>query len=358
MKYLKALIYLAIAALLVVGGAKIIQKKQALDANQSKVKIYPIIAKSIDIKPKDVTLTSTYIGEVRNDKEVIINTKFAGKILKIKNLGERVKKGEVVVSLDNSDLKAKLTELNAKENSLKNSILAQRATLNNALASLKRSKRLLKVKMASIEEVQNQENKIITLKAQIKASENSLKELEANKKALLNALTYTDIKSPVDGIVSAKFFNLSDNAFMGKPILKITPNEGNYLSLALPKEYKEIIYKGKLYPLTPLKASFSGVRLFKTNIEDNSLVTGQRVNVDVVLFRGKGTLIPYDSILSIDKKSYIFIYDNKVTPKEIHILESGKEGVIIKEPLQAKILVAKPDILLKIKGGYPVKLEK
>ncbi|NPA50192.1 MAG: hypothetical protein GXO02_01010 [Epsilonproteobacteria bacterium] len=359
MKYIKALIYLIIALLLVVGGIKIVKLKREKDANEPKAPIYPIVTKSTNIKPKDIILTSSYIGEVKNDKEVVINTKFSGKILKIKDLGQKVKKGEIVVSLDNSDLKAKLIELNSKENSLKNTILAQKINLNNAIASLKRSKKLLKVKMVSIEEVQNQENKIVTLKAQIKANQNSLKEIEANKKAILNALTYTDIKSPVDGIVSAKFFNLADNAFMGKPILKITPKKGNYISIALPKSYKETLYKEKIYPLTPLKASFNGVKLFKANIDDPSLVTGEKIDLNVILFRGKATLIPYDSILSIDNKSYIFIYKkSKVIPKEIHIIESGKEGVVIKENISQKILIAKPDILLKIKGGYPVKLAK
>jgi len=359
MKFIKALFYLAILAALVVGGAIVIKKKQALDANQSKAKIYPIISKAIDTKVDNVMLTSNYIAQVKNDKEVIINTKFAGKILSIKNLGDRVQKGEVVVRLDNSDLKAKLTELSAKESSIKSTILAQKSTLNNLLASIKRTKTLLKVKMASIEELQNQQNQANTLRAQIKASQNSLKEIAANKKALRNSLSYTEIKSPVEGVVSAKFFNLGDNAFMGKPILKITPKNGNYLSLALTKDYKEIIYKGKTYQLTPLKASFSGVKLFKATIDDNSLVTGQKIEVAVVLFKGKATLLPYDSLLSINKKSYVFIYkNNKATPKEVHIIESGQEGVVIKEPLEAKILVSKPDILLKIKGGYPVKLEQ
>jgi len=358
MKFIKALFYLAIVALLAVGGAVVIKKKQALDDNQSVAKIYPIISKATDTKVDNVTLTSSYIAQVKNDKEVVINTKFAGKILKIKNLGDKVKKGDVVVVLDNSDLKAKLEELNAKENSLKNTISAQKITLNNLLASLKRTKALLKVKMASIEELQNFENKIATTRAQITANKNSLKEISANKKAILNSITYTEITSPVEGVVSAKLFNLGDNAFTGKPILKITPKNGNYLSLALTKEYKEIVYKDKVYTLTPLKASFGGVKLFKANIDDNSLVTGQKVDVDVVLFKGEATLIPYDSILSIDGKSYVFIYKNgKVASKEVHIIESGKEGVVIKEPLNAKVLVSKPDILLKIKGGYPVKLE-
>ena len=357
MKYIKALLYLAIVALLIIGGATIIKKKQALDENQSSAPIYPIVSKAIDTKVDNVTLTSSYIAEVKNDKEVIINTKFAGKILTIANLGEKVKKGEVVVRLDDSDLRAKLTELQAKENSLTNTILAQKATLTNLLASIKRTKALLKVKMASIEELQNQENQANTLKAQIRANQNALKEIAANKKALLNALSYTEIKAPISGIISAKFFNLGDNAFMGKPILKITPKEGNYLSLALPKEYKELIYQQKNYPLIPLKASFSGVKLFKAAIKDNSLVTGQKVDVDIVLFRGKAVLLPYDALLSLDKKSYVFIYKNgKATAKEVHILQSGKEGVVIKEPLEAKILVSKPDILLKIKGGYPVKI--
>jgi len=359
MKYIKALLFLAVIALLVVGGATIIKKKQALDANQSKVKIYPIVSKAIQTKVAPVTLSANYIAEVKNDKAVIINTKFAGKILQIKNLGQKVKKNEVVVSLDSSDLEAKLAELAAKENSLKNSILAQKSTLNNLLASIKRTKALLKVKMASIEELQNQENQAISLKAQIQANQNALKEIAANKKALLNALSYTKIKSPIDGVVSAKFFNLGDNAFMGKPILKITPKEGNYLFLALTNSYKAILYKGKKYPLTPLKASFSGVKLFKAPIDDSSLVTGEKVNIDVIIFEGEATLLPYDAILSLNQKSYVFIYEQgKVTPKEVHIIESGKEGVVIKEPLQAKILVSKPDILLKIKGGYPVKLAK
>jgi hypothetical protein len=212
--------------------------------------------------------------------------------------------------------------------------------------------------MASIEQYENEKSKIASLKAQIEADKNSIKALIANKNAILSNMNYTTLTSPIDGKISAKFLNKGDLAVTGKPILKISPKEGNYLFLALPKEYKEILYKNKIYKLTPLNTTFNSLKTFKANVNDSTLINGEKVNVKVVEYKGKGLFLPFDAILSLNNKSFIFIPDgNRAKPIEVKIVASGENYVLIDKNITEPIIIAKPDILLKLKGGHPIKIK-
>jgi len=358
MKILKIIILVILAAILAVSGIRLIKKRQSADEKLSPAEKIAIVVKTFQPKIENKTITLPYIATVKNDKEVLINSKFAGKILFIKNLGDIVKKGEIVAKIDASDLQAKLKEINYQINSVKNKISAENINLQNLIATHARTKKLLDAKMASIEQYQNEENKIATLKAQIKADKNSLKALYANKEAILNSLTYTTLKSPIDGVISAKMLNKNDIAFTGKPIMKITPQNGNYLFITLPKNYKSIIYKGNTYPLIPLNNTFNSLKTFKANVNDLKLINGEKVNIKVVVYSGKGVFLPYDAILTINGKNYIFTADgNKADIKEINILAEGEKYALIDLNITKPVLVAKPDILLRVKAGQPVKVE-
>ena len=354
MKILKIIIPIILAAILTLIGIKLIKKRKQEDLKEKTAKIYPINVTTYTPQYKHVILTQPYLAQVKSSTNVLITSKFTGKILYIKNIGDNVKKGDIVAKIDNTDLKASLKEINFNINSLKNKLKAQNITLNNLLATHKRTKKLLDVKMASIEEYQNEENKIASLKASIKADKNTLKALKAKKRAILNNLTYTVLKSPINGIISAKFTNKGDMAFMGKPLLKIDSTNGNYLLVLLPKTYKEIIFNNKKYKLTPLNTTINSLLAFKADVKGN-LINGEKVNINVVTFDSNATLLPFNCVLSEGGKNYIFNKDAKA--KEINILAEGIEGIAVKEKITSPLIKAEPDILLKIKGGYPVKVE-
>ena len=358
MKLIKIFIVIIIAALLIVGGVKIIKKRKAEEASIPKAVVYPIVVKTYQPKEKNLLLTLPYLALVKNSNEVTVNSKFAGRIEFVKDLGEKVKKDDIVAKIDSSDLRAKLKSINANIKSLKAKLTAQNIALNNLKLTHKRTKELLNVKMASIEQYQNEESKLAELKASIKATKNAIKAANANKKAILQNLTYTVLKSPVDGVISAKFLNKNDNTFPGKPILKITSNKGNYLFVTLPEDRKEIVYQGKAYPLIALNSAYNGLKTFKAEVNDNSLLPGEKVNIDVVEFKGKATALPYDAILSIENKNFVFIpKGNKAEIKEVHILAEGKKIVAVKEKINSPVILAEPDLLLKIKAGHPIKIE-
>jgi len=358
MKILKIVIPVLIAAILVLGAVKLVKIRKAQEAKMHSALIYPIIVQTYQPKEQNLTLSLPYLATVKNSDEVIVNSKFAGRITYVKNLGDKVKKGETVAKIDSSDLKAKLKEINENIKSLKDRLEAQKISLDNLLLTHERTKKLLAVKMASIEQYQGEQNKIAELKASINATKNSLKAAKANKNAILQNLTYTTLKSPINGVISAKFLNKDDNAFPGKPILKITSNKGNYLFIALPQDRKEIIYKNKEYPLTPLNSTFEGLKTFKAEVKDNTLLPGERVDIDVVEFKGKATALPYNAILSIGGKNYVFIPNgNKAEVKPVHIIAQGKKVVAVKENINTPVILAEPDLLLKIKAGHTIKIE-
>jgi hypothetical protein len=358
MKSLKIIIP-ALIAVLVIGGAVIlVKKRKAEEAKLTGAKIYPIVVKTITPITAKTILTLPYLGVVKSDKEILINSKFAGKIEYIKELGSKVKKGEVVAKLDSTDIKAKIKEVNQNINSLTSKLSALNISLKNLLQTHQRTKELLKVKMASVEQYQTEESKIAELKAQITATKNSINSLYANKKALLQNLTYTNIRSCINGVVSAKFLNKGDIAFPAKPILKISSNEKNYILVNLPKEYKEIKYKNQFFALIPLNSTINGLKSFKAQINDKSVSNGEKVEIEVVTFKGNATTIPYNAILNINGKNYIFeVKNNKAYPREIHILAEGKREVAIKEKISSPIITAGADILLKIKAGAKIETE-
>ena len=355
MKAVKIGIALAVVAGLVVGAVKLVKKRKAEDAVTKTATIYPVVVNSITPKKERVKTTLDYIALVKNNKDVVVNSKFAGQIKSVVNLGSRVKSGQVVVKIDDTTLRAKLNEINNQIKSLQKAISADRINLETLKETHARTEKLLKVGLASVEQFNAEKAKIANLEAKLKGDLEKLKSLQDNKKAIINDLAYSEIKSPVDGIVSAKFLNRGDNVFPGKPILKIASSGGNYLYLPLVKPYKEIVYKGETYLLIALNETFNGVPAFKADVNDKSLISGEKVDVKVVTFDGEGTLLPFDAVLSINGKNYVF--NRKGNPVEVNVVATGKEGVVISNELNEPILIAKPDILLKIKAGYPVKVE-
>ncbi len=349
---MKKLIGLILVVLLVIGGVVLVKKRKEADKNIPKAKIYPLVVKMAKTKRGHITLTSKYLAIVKSNASVMINSKFAGKINYIAKLGSRVKKGDVVVRIDDTPFKEKLKSINANLKALNKALSNQKALLLNFEDSLNKTQKLYKADLASIEEVKKWKNKILELKSQMDSTKAKIKSLKANKKEIKDNIKYTTITSPVDGIVSAKMLNIGDNAFPGRPIIKISSNS-NYLFIPLAKDYKEIIYKNKKYPLTNLHTTFNGLKVYKADVDDKNLVEGEKVEIKVVTFDGNATLVPYNSLLSINNQNFVF------TPSavNVNVLASGEEGVAISNNIDS-VIIASPDILLKIKAGYPVKVKE
>ena len=347
-KIVKIGVGVVVVAALVVGGIKAVKKAQAEDAKKPLAKIYPIVVRKITPKISEVELTLPYLAEVANDKDVKLSSRIAARIVSIKPSGSSVKKGEVVVKLDTTSIKGALV-------SIQEQLQAANISLNNLQATHKRTLELLKIQGASIEESQKETGMIANTQAQIA----SLRQKEIELK---NNLSYATISSPVNGVIAKTFSNQGALSAPGKPLVAISSKNGFYLMVRVPSEVtmKGVKLHDKEYSATALGSTFHGLSEYKVYTGDVKLISGDRVEVDVVILKQRALLLPFDAILDKDGKSYVLVIDGtKAKPQEVHILQSAQQGVVIAENLESKnIVVAKPDILLRLSSGYALKVKE
>jgi len=347
-KIIKIGLSIVVVVALVVGGVKAIKKARAKDASTPQAKIYPIVVSQLSPKIEEVELTLPYLAEVANDKDVKLSSRIAARIVSIKPSGSSVKKGEVVVKLDTTSIKGSLV-------SVQEQLQAANVSLQNIEATHKRTVELLKVQGASIEESQKEMGMIANTQAQIA----SLKQKEIE---LRNNLSYATIISPVNGVIAKTFSNRGALSAPGKPLVAISSKNGFYLMVRVPSELtmRGVKFHAKEYSATALGSTFHGLSEYKVYTGNAKLISGDRVEVNVIVFKAKATLLPFDALLDRDGKSYVLVIDaNKATPKEVHIVQSAEQGVVIAENLEGKnIVVAKPDILLRLSSGYALKVKE
>jgi len=333
-KILKTVLILIAVAALVVVSIRTLKERRARNAQTPPATIYPIMVKKFTPEVSNVTLTLPYLALSMNESDVKISSRIAARIEKIKKSGTHVKKGEMVATLDTTDLLAK--------------IRAKKVALLNMQRSHKRTEDLFKVKGASIEQLQKEQSAIAGMKAELEV--------------LKNQLEYATLTSPVTGTVSKAFAAPGDMAMPGKPLLQVSANSNFSLLVRVPQDLKPkaVLFDGKHYALHNLQTTFHGLNEYKAFVDERNLTAGDRLEVDVVVFEKAAALLPFDTILNRNGKSYVLLMEKEhAVPKEVHIVQSAEQGAVVKENLAGKKLVeAKPDILLRLLSGYRLKSEE
>jgi len=330
---LKRTVILLILAAIVAGGLLLVKAKRAKEAQTPAPKVYAMVVKTMQPKPSQAELTLPYLAQVQNDENVVLASRMSARVLMIKKSGEPVKKGDVLAKLDTEDVRANIDSV--------------KISLANLLKTHQRTKALYRARGASIEQLQKEESSIAALKAKLKA--------------LKNQMSYATLISPVSGVIAKAFETEGSIAMPGKPLLNISATRGFSLLVRLPDGIKanSVIFKGKHYPLSALGSTFQGLNEYKAYVDVPHLTAGETTEIRVVVFEGLATKLPFDAILNREGKSYVLVIDkDRAVPQEVHIVQKGEEGVVVKEDLQGKkIVVAKPDILLKLLTGISVKVE-
>ena len=373
------LISILIILLIAVGAVMLLKTRKKALVQAPVAAVLPVVVDAITIQPHQVTLTLPAMGIVSSDISTTVSTKISGRVLKIfAQEGDQVKKGDPLIQIDDRELQAKKESLKLKRASLgydisakQGSLEALQTTLEDAVESHKRTKELLDVKGASIEQYNKETTGIAQLKAQIQSTKSGvdmlrsgISELRQAEKEIATLLSYSHLRSPINGTLSARLISPGDLAVPGKPLLKLSATDGLYLDVNLPAGIKaeRIAYRQQQFALTPKsQASSSGLREYRAALPlGGSQVEGEFLNIKLVLFSGNGILLPNDVLLTTQGKSYVLVYKNGQAAKTpITIIYRGSEGVMVKENLQGEtLLLAKPDILLRATSGVPVKILK
>jgi len=350
----KGLVAVAIVGLVVASVTLIKEKKEKLSQAKS-MKRYTVLVSTMDVKKQDIELTLPYLATIQSDKNVFISSRMSARINTIIPCGKRVKKGELLVTLDTKELLAKKYALKLQINTTISDISAKQNNLSTLESSHRRTKELLEVKGASQESYDKEASSIVSIKAAITALKNKIEILKTNLVEIDSAISYAIIKSPISAIVSKCYMNQGDIATLLKPILRLESEKGKYLLVRSGIKVKELIYKGKKYPLMKMNNTSNGLEEYRANIISD-LSTNQRVDINLLVYHNQGIKVPLGAILEKENHTYCFVVNGDTAKViEIKILARGVEGIAI-DGLKnnSKIVIAKPDILLKLLAGVGI----
>ena len=193
----------------------------------------------------------------------------------------------------------------------------------------------------------------------MKAALAKVGELKAKRKEIINLLSYAEIKAPISGIVAKTFVTKGDMAMPGKPLLQISSIGGIYLLIRVPQDIKPkaLLYKNEKLQITDLLHTFNGLKEYRANLKNSDLSAGERVDIDLITYDAKGLKLPMDALLDKEGKTYVIIAEGKKAKAlKVDVIARGEDGVIIdpKGVEGKKVIVEKPDILLKLLSGVEI----
>lgn len=265
------------------------------------------------VKAQDIAIPAYFAGTVIAQDTARISTRIAGFVEQIYvDVGDRVKKGQLLMVIDPKDLIA-------RKESLLHQIEATKAQAWAAKRTYERLKALKDVGGVT-------EQQLDMAKAQYEALENAVKALQAAVKAIDNNLKYAKIKAPFDGVVSIRPVNKGD--FVGPGSFLIAVDKPPYeVAVYLPERFLGKVkvgqtlkvdvngktVEGTVKNVAPSVDPMSRSFLVKVTLPENcKVVSGKSVYVEVPDTKKKKVLlIPKRAVFRWGDFTAVYVVDNR-----------------------------------------------
>ncbi|MDD3117688.1 MAG: efflux RND transporter periplasmic adaptor subunit [Victivallales bacterium] len=168
----------------------------------------PVKGTEIHLTPSAVPVIYRAVGTVRSREEIELSPRIVSRVREVtRRSGDTIKRGEVLVRLDDADLTA------ARDRAAQN-LAEAKAAQDRAEKNYVRQKGLLAKNIIPRKDFENAEEDWRASTARVNATEQSLKEAET-------ALTYATITSPMDAVVAERFVDPGDLAGQSNVMLKL-----------------------------------------------------------------------------------------------------------------------------------------
>ena len=191
------------------------------------------LAVKMSLKPSNTNIHFVSVsGKIEAINSANISTRMMGFVSNVHvNVGDVVKKGQLLIAINNSDLKAKKAQIEAR-------ILEANAVYKNAKISYNRFKNLFESNSASEKEMDDMIVGFEIAKARLESAKQQEKEIDAQ-------FTYSNLTAPFNGVITNTYIKEGDMASPGTPLMGIETQYEFEVSALVPESEISHIKKGK-----------------------------------------------------------------------------------------------------------------
>jgi HlyD family secretion protein len=200
---MKKKIIIGAAILVIIAGVVLVLS--LFSRNKNDISKYE--KKAIDKGDIEALVITT--GSLNPVTTVDVGSQVSGKIDKLYvDFNSRVKEGQVIAELDQAQFITRVKQNEANYKSAEASLKKTKVTLDNTKKKYDRAMNLFKKDLISFEEKEAIETQYYSAMADIQSSEARLEQAESQLDSSKVDLTYTIIKSPIDGVVINRRVNI------------------------------------------------------------------------------------------------------------------------------------------------------
>jgi RND family efflux transporter MFP subunit len=192
--------------------------------------------RSVDVKIETASSTTSasaqsFPGMVESDHQANLSTIVMGTVTEVPvEVGERVKKGDVLIRIKDDQILAQKSQLEAN-------MVQAKANLENTEKNYNRIKNLYAEESATSKELDDISTMYEIAKANMDA-------LNARMNEVNEMLAYTTIRAPFDGIVARKFVSEGDMAAPGHPLVAVADPGLIKITANVPEQWISKISEG------------------------------------------------------------------------------------------------------------------
>ena len=253
-------------------------------------------------------------GKIQSVNSADLSTRMMGFVSKAYvNVGDKVKKGQLLISINNADLQAKRAQVNA-------SITEATAAFNNAQKDYNRFKNLFENNSSSQKELDDITAHYEIAKARLEAANQIKNEVNAQ-------FAYSNITAPFSGIITGKTVKIGDMANPGQPLISLeSPRNFEVIAMVPETEISQIknnvvvdvlvksinkTLKGKVSEVSTSAKNTGGQYLVKIALDntDVNILSGMFVTVQFPIEKKPITeivLIPTEAIITNGQLSGVY----------------------------------------------------
>lgn len=247
----------------------------------------------------DKELSTSYSATIRGRQDIDIYPQVSGTIERLcVSEGEKVRKGQLLFIIDQVPYKAALTTALAN-------VEAAKAGLATAELAYTSTKELYVQKVVSQYNLKTAENNYLTAKAQ-------LSQAQAQEVSARNNLSYTEVKSPSDGVVGALPFRVGALVSPGiqQPLTTVSDNSDMYVYFSMTEN--QLLSLTRQYG--SMDEALKNMPEVELRLNDNSIYDEHRIieSISGVIDRQTGTVVA-----------------RAVFPNESRLLHSGASGNVV-----------------------------
>ncbi|MGO3183552.1 MAG: efflux RND transporter periplasmic adaptor subunit [Aequorivita sp.] len=242
-------------------------------SNSSEEKIVdnsPAVAVTVSsVAAENNTPFLTASGKIEAANSATLSTRMMGFVDKVHvNVGQKVTKGQLLVSINNSDLSAKQAQTSA-------GISEAQAAFNNAEKDYKRFQNLFAENSASQKELDDQLARFEMAKARLEGAKQMKNEVQSQ-------FAYVNLRAPFNGVVTSKSIEAGDMANPGVPLISVE-GPGNFeVTASVPESEISKIKSGTEVVIT-VKSLGETLPGTVTEVSTSARNTGGQYLVKVVL---------------------------------------------------------------------------